>query len=115
MGSGEWGAVFEAYAKDEIAADKDIQIAANDSREVRELKQIVNGIREEMRGYLANGNGTPRSFWHRLNERTLSEMQIYEHTRRELERETKPKIWEQKNESLRILGLRTIPTPPEHE
>ena len=107
------GTVFEAYAKNELAADKDIQIAVDDSREVRELKQIVNGMREEMRGYLANGNGTPRSFWRRLNERTLSEMQIYERTRRELEKETRPEIWEQKNESLRILGLRTIPAPNE--
>lgn len=112
-GNGERGTVFEAYAKDELSADKDIQIAANDPREIRELKQIVNGMREEMRGYLANGNGTPRSFWRRLNERTLSEMQIYERTRRELEKETRPEIWEQKNESLRILGLRTIPAPNE--
>ena len=105
--------VFEAYAKNELASDKDIQIPAEDSREVRELKQIVNGMREEMRGYLDNGNGTPRSFWRRLNERTLSEMQIYERTRRELEKETRPEIWEQKNESLRRLGLRTIPAPNE--
>jgi hypothetical protein len=114
-GNGERGTVFEAYAKNELAADKDIQISADDSREVRELKQIVNGMREEMRQYLANGNGTPLSFWRRLNERTVSEMQIYERTRRELEKETRPEIWEQKNESLRILGLRTIPTPSEHE
>ena len=107
--------VFEAYAKNELGADKDIQITADDSREVRELKQIVNGMREEMREYLANGNGTPRSYWRRLNERTLSEMQIYERTRRELEKEARPEIWEQKNESLRILGLRSIPTPSEHE
>ena len=112
-GTGERGTVFEAYAKDELTADKDIQIAAEDSREVRELKQIVNGMREEMREYLANGNGTPRSYWRRLNERTLSEMQIYERTRRELEKETRPEVWEQKNEALRILGLRTIPAPNE--
>ena len=41
--NGEWGMVFEAYAKDELGTDKDIQISAEDSREVRELKQIVNG------------------------------------------------------------------------
>ena len=103
MGNGEW----------ELGADKDIQIAADDSREVRELKQIVNGMREEMREYLANGNGTPRSYWQRLNERTLSEMQIYERTRRELEKEIRPEVWVQKNESLRILGLRTISAPNE--
>ena len=112
-GNGERGTVFEAYAKDEIAVDKDIQIAAEDSREVRELKQIVNGIRDEMRTYLANGNGTPRSFWRRLNERTLSEIQIYERTKRELEKEKSPEVWERKNEALRRLGLRTIPLPEE--
>ena len=106
-------AQFAAYAKDELEADKDIAISANDPREVRELKQIVNGIRDEMRSYLANGNGTPRSFWRRLNERTLSEMQIYERTCRELEKEKSPEVWERKNEALRRLGLRTIPLPEE--
>jgi len=34
---------------------------------VRELKQIVNGLHEEMSAYLANGNGTPRSYlWGRI-------------------------------------------------
>ena len=81
----------------------------SDSREVRELRQIVNGMREEMAAYLANGNGTPRSFWRRLLERTTQEMQIYERTRRELERELSLSIWERKNDALRRIGLRTIP------
>ncbi len=79
-----------------------------DSREVRELKQIVNGMREELREYLANGNGTLRSYWRRLLERTQQEMQIYERIRRELENEKNPAVWEEKNEALRRLGLRTI-------
>ena len=73
------------------------------------MKQIINGMRE----YLANGNGTPRTFWRRLNERTTQEMQIYERTRRELEKETSEAVWEQKNDALRRLGLRTIPNPGE--
>ncbi len=104
---------FENYASHELAVEKDIEIADADSREVRELKQIVNGMREEMREYLANGNGTPRSYWRRLNERTTSEMQIYERTRRELENEKSPEIWDEKNAALRRLGLRTIPNPNE--
>ena len=104
---------FEAYAKNELAVEKDVEIAEADSREVRELKQIVNGMREEMREYLANGNGTPRSYWRRLNERTTSEMQIYERTRRELENEKVPEVWDEKNAALRRLGLRTIPNPNE--
>jgi len=105
--------VFEAYAKNELAVEKDIEIADADSREVRELKQIVNGMREEMREYLANGNGTPRSYWRRLNERTTSEVQIYERTRRELENEKSPEVRDEKNAALRRLGLRTIPNPNE--
>ena len=71
----------------------------------------VPQLREELRGYLANGNGTPRSFGRRLNERTASEMLIYERTRRELEREKSTEVWEEKNAALRRLGLRTIPNP----
>ena len=104
-------AAFAAYAKDELAPERDIVIAPEDTREVKELKQIVNGMREELRGYLANGNGMPRSFWRRLNERTASEMQIYERTRRELEKEPSHDVWEEKNAALRRLGLRTITNP----
>ena len=106
-------AQFAAYARNELGTDNDILINADDPREIRELKQIVNGMRDEMRSYLANGNGTPRSYWRRLNERTLEELRIYDRTKCELEKETRPEIWEQKNESLRILGLRTIPAPNE--
>ena len=106
-------AQFAAYARNELGTDNDILINADDPREIRELKQIVNGMREEMRGYLANGNGTPRSYWRRLNERTLSEIQIYERTKRELEKEQSTQAWEEKNEALRRLGLRTIPFPNE--
>ena len=109
----EQAAAFGQYAASEIAAEGDIALDPGDSREIAELKQIVNGMRAEMREYLANGNGTPRSFWRRLNERTAQEMQIYERTRRELEKETSEEAWEQKNDALRRLGLRTIPNPNE--
>ena len=104
---------FEVYARNDLAVGNDIAINSADSREITELKQIVNGMREEMREYLANGNGTPRSFWRRLNERTAQEIQIYERTRRELEKKTSEEVWEQKNDALRRLGLRTIPNPGE--
>ena len=104
---------FAAYAASELAVENDVPLADDDSREARELKQIVNGMREELREYLANGNGTPRSFWRRLNERTAQEIQIFERTRRELEKETSEEVREQKNDALRRLGLRTIPNPNE--
>ena len=96
-------------------SDTPRQLSPDDSREVRELREIVNGMREELREYLANGNGTPRSYWRRLLERTQQEMQIYERTRRELEKEKNEVVWEEKNEALRRLGLRTIPNPKDAE
>ena len=96
-------------------SDTQCQFLPDDSREVRELKEIVNGMHEEMRAYLANGNGTPKSYWRRLLERTQQEMQICERTRRELEKETDEAVWEKKNEALRRLGLRTIPNPKDAE
>ena len=92
-----------------------LEIAADEPREVRELKQIVNGLRAELQLYLANGNGTPRSYWRRLVERTEKEMRIYERTRRELENETSAETWERKNAALRQLGLRSIPNPNEDD
>ena len=106
---------FSRYAREELAPERDLPVDAASPREERELRQIVNGMREEMRGYLANGNGTPRSFWRRLNERTGEEMQIYERTRRELENEKSAEARERKNDALRRLGLRTIPSPNEAE
>lgn len=111
--SGTDAKVFAEYAEKELSVDHDLQIAAGDSREFRELKQIVNGMRDEMRGYLANGNGTPRSFWRRLNERTAEEMRIYARVANELKNETSHEAWEEKNSALRRLGLRTIPNPNE--
>ena len=92
-------------------SDTSRQFSPDDSREVRELKQIVNGMREELREYLANGNGTPRSYWRRLNERLDEERKIYERTRKELEADPSPALRAERNAALRNLGLRTIPAP----
>ena len=51
-------AAFAAYAKDELAPERDIVIAPEDAREIKELKQIVNGMREELRGYLPRCRST---------------------------------------------------------
>ena len=96
-------------------SDTQRQLEGGDSREVRELREIVNGMHEELKEYLANGNGPPRSYWWRLLQRTQQEMQIYERTRRELENEKNAAVWEQRNAVLRQLGMRTIPNPGDGE
>ena len=98
-----------------VSSKPPYRTVAADPREVRELREIVNGMHGELRAYLANGNGTPKSYWRRLIERTQQEMQIYERTRRELEKKTDAAVWERKNEALRRLGLRTIPNPKDAE
>ena len=108
-------APFVEYAAKDLAPETDLKILSDEPREIRELKQIVNGMRQELRDYLANGNGTPVSYWRRLVQRTTEEMQIFERTRRELETVTDQTIWEQRNAALRRIGLRTIPTPADAE
>ena len=43
----------------------------------------------------------------------IANAQIYERTRRELENEKSPEVWDEKNAALHRLGLRTIPNPNE--
>ena len=106
-------AAFEKYAADELGEELDLAAEEGELRETRELKAIVNGMREEMRAYLAAGTGTPRSYWRRLNERTATEARIYERTRAELENEPSSEVWEKKNDALRRIGLLTITHPEE--
>lgn len=96
------------YAENTLSASDDIIIKETDPREFSELQMIVNGIRSEFRNYLKNGNGSVKSYWRRLNERTAREIQIYERTRVELENEKSLDVWERKNSELRRLGLLTI-------
>ena len=86
-----------------------IIVSSDDPREIRELKEIVNGMREELRGYLAEGGGTWTSYCRRLDERLNAERIIYERMRLELEDEKDPSIRQERNDALRRLGLKTVP------
>lgn len=88
-----------------------LEIDKADNREVRELKQIVLGMRDELRAYLANGIGTYSRFVKRVEERQIREAQIYYQAKNELAKEKDPAVFEKRNESLRRLGLRTISAP----
>lgn len=88
-----------------------IVFSETDSREVAELKAIVNGIKDELREYLSDGEGTPVSFMRRLEERQEEERLIYRRVQNELETNPDPALWEERNRSLREMGIRTIPRP----
>ena len=95
----------------EACKDEDIAIAATDTAEAAELKRIVQGMKEELRWYLADGVGTIPRYLMRLNERQDEEQRIYERTRQELENCTDETLREERNAALRAMGLRTIPRP----
>lgn len=84
-------------------------------REVSELKAIVNGIKEELQAYLADGEGTCTSFIRRLEERQEEERLIFLRVQNELEADPDPALWEERNKALREMGIRTIPRPRERK
>ena len=88
-----------------------IDFLPTDSREVAELKAIVNGLKDELREYLSDGKGTAVSFMRRLDERQEEERLIYLRVKNELEENPNPDLWEERNRSLREMGIRTIPRP----
>lgn len=97
------------YLEKEI--ENNLETSPNDTQEVRELKLIINGMKQELRMYLSDGVGTIETYISRLRERQAEEIHIYERIKTELENERDPKIWKQRNAALRAMGLRTISRP----
>jgi len=90
-----------------------VDVRETDCREARELKMIVEGMKDEAREYLADGSGTVESFLKRLDERQRQEADIYERVASELENEQDEVVREAKNDALRALGLRVVPRRPQ--
>ena len=91
--------------------DKDVPSLETDSNEAAELKRIVRGMKKELRWYLSDGEGTVETYLKRLRERQDEEIRIYERVRQELESVQDDRLREERNASLRAMGLRTIPRP----
>ena len=87
-----------------------------DSMEVRQIKAMVEGMKEEARRYIAAG-GSPVGYGRRLVERQEAEIAIYNRVKAEIEALRKGKsaeeletIIEERNDELRNLGIRPIVT-----
>ena len=98
----------------EAALARRIKPEANDSLEARQIKAMVEGMKQEARAYIAAG-GNVVEYGKRLTERQDAEIAFYERTKVEMERakETRSgsdliEFWEEKNDALRNLGIRTI-------
>lgn len=90
------------------------QIVSDDSREIKELKQIVNWMRGEMLTFV-NFAEDERSikkkletYFQRMIQRVANEKRIYDVAERELRDCVDERVREEKNAKLRKLGLPTI-------
>ena len=89
-------------------------VADSDSLEARQIKSMVEGMKNEARRYLAAG-GTIVEYGKRLTERQDAEIAVYNRVKVDIEkaRETMTEAafmtyWEKRNDELRNLGIKTI-------
>ena len=82
----------------------------NSSREIAELIRIVNGMRDELAAFLADGSSLA-DYLDSLEERLAEEQRIYNQVVEELAEETDETVREAKNAALRAAGLKTVPRP----
>ncbi|MGN0545086.1 MAG: hypothetical protein ACI4I0_05955 [Acutalibacteraceae bacterium] len=85
--------------------------------EYRQIKQIVETMKSELRAYIAHG-GTPRLYIDRLQERQSQEVAYYRAANQELETAKKTMsdddlyaLWAAKNSELRAIGLPMLKEP----
>ena len=90
------------------------EFSSDDSLEVRQIKAMVEGMKQEARRYLAAG-GTVVEYGKRLTERQDAEITIYNRVKADIENARKTMseaafmtYWEKRNDELRNLGIKTI-------
>ena len=101
-------------AEIEAALRRKIEPSPEDGLEVRQIKAMVEGMKQEARAYIAAG-GTIVKYGIRLTERQDAEIAAYERTRVDLERAKETmrgnaliNYWESQNDKLRNLGIRPL-------
>ena len=89
-------------------------VADSDSLEARQIKAMVEGMKNEARRYLAAG-GSIVEYGKRLTERQDAEIAVYNRVKADLEKARKTMAeaefmtyWEKRNDELRNLGIRTV-------
>ena len=90
----------------------------SDSLEARQMRAMVEGMKDELRRYLAAG-GTVLGYGRRLVQRQEEEIAYYNRAKTEVETAQKSnmpaaqlnELWERRNESLRQMGVKLVPFP----
>ena len=96
------------------ALDNKCVVNDTDSLEARQIKAMVEGMKNEARRYIAAG-GTIVEYGKRLTERQDAEIAVYNRVKADIEkaRATMPEsdfmtYWEKRNDELRNLGIKTV-------
>jgi hypothetical protein len=97
-----------------LALEAKCEIETSDSLEVRQIKAMVEGMKNEARSYIAAG-GTIVGYGKRLTERQDAEIAVYNRVKADLDkaRSSMPDdafiaYWEKRNDELRNLGIKTV-------
>lgn len=102
----------------EKAIARKVLIADDDLMEAKQIKSMVEGMKDELRGYLADG-GTIEQYGERLVERQEQELSYYRRIKEELDKAAKSGIpedeleakWKSGNAELRNMGIRLVSMP----
>ena len=97
-----------------LALEAKCEINPTDSLETRQIKAMVEGMKNEARSYIAAG-GTIVEYGKRLTERQDAEIAVYNRVKADLEKARSSmsddvfmSYWEKRNDELRNLGIKTV-------
>ena len=102
----------------EKSLSRRIAIAPDDSMEVKQIKSMVEGMKDELRDYIGQG-GTVLKYRERLFERQKQEQAYYRLFKEEINAAAKAgkpedeilRIWKSRNAELRSMGIKLVPLP----
>lgn len=102
----------------EKALSRRVAIASDDSMEAKQIKSMVEGMKDELRRYLSKG-GTILGYGERLVERQEQELSYYRRIKEEIETAAKSGLsdaeveakWKSCNAELRNMGIKLVPLP----
>lgn len=109
-------AALNRSADESVKSDSDV--LKKYALEVRQIRAIVEGMKQELREYL-NGGGTLVGYGKALVQRQEKEIGIYNRAKAEIDRAVEQKmpeadfirLWEKRNNELRNIGVKLIPIP----
>ena len=102
----------------EKALKRTVAIQPDDSMEAKQIKSMVEGMKDELRAYLSKG-GTIAKYGERLVERQEQELSYYRRVKEEIASAAKSGLpdaeveakWKSGNAELRNMGIRLVPMP----